>query len=236
MHTALSANQQHLSVDGLILTVRQGQLTALLSRRTSPPVEGQWARPGRLVALDESADEAASRLLTEMLPGVPAYREQLYTFTHPGRDPRGRVVTIAYLILLPWEALEEPLALPDVTLRAFSISTAADGFALVPADGPRLLPADLAFDHGLILQTGVTRLQGKIDYTDVGFHLLRDMQAFSLSELQTVFEAVLNQPLDASNFRRGILAKYEATGRIAQTSSIKKQGRGRPAALYRFNA
>ena len=228
MHTALSANQQHLSVDGLILTVRQGQLTALLSRRTSPPFEGQWALPGRLVALDESADEAASRLLTEMLPGVPAYREQLYTFTQPGRDPRGRVVTIAYLILLPWEALEEPLTRPDVTLRAFSISTAADG--------PRLLPADLAFDHGLILQTGVTRLQGKIDYTDVGFHLLRDMQAFSLSELQTVFEAVLNQPLDASNFRRGILAKYEATGRIAQTSSIKKQGRGRPAALYRFNA
>ena len=65
MHTAVSANQQHLSVDGLILTVRQGQLTALLSRRTSPPFEGQWALPGRLVALDESADEAASRLLTE---------------------------------------------------------------------------------------------------------------------------------------------------------------------------
>ena len=80
-----------------------------------------------------------------------------------------------------------------------------------------------------------TRLRGKIDYTDVAFHLLRDMQAFSLSELQIVFEAVLDQQLDASNFRRGILTRYENSGRLTQTDQAKKQGRGRPAALYRFD-
>ena len=234
MHQSLDPNQMHLSVDGLILTVRQGRLTALLSRRASPPNLGQWALPGRLVGLDESADTAVAHLLEEMLPGVNAYSEQLYTFTRPGRDPRGRVVTVAYLILLPWEALEETLRRPEVTLQPFSIGTEADGFPLTAEDGTQLSPGDLAFDHGWILVTGVTRLQGKIDYTDVGFHLLKDMQAFSLSELQTVFEAVLNQTLDASNFRRGILAKYESTGRLTQTSQAKRQGRGRPAALYQF--
>lgn len=235
MHRNLDPDRLHLSVDGLILTVRAGRLTALLSRRSHPPHEGAWALPGRLVGLTESAEEAAQQLLREMLPGVSAYSEQLYTFTRPDRDPRGRVATIAYLILLPWETLQAALHQPGVPLRCFTVAHAPDGLQLIAEDGTFLSPAALAFDHGTILQTGVTRLQGKIDYTDVGFHLLRDMQAFSLSELQTVFEAVLNQTLDASNFRRGILAKYESAGRIAQTDQAKRQGRGRPAALYRFN-
>lgn len=234
MHRQLDPDQLHLGVDGLILTVRSGRLTALLSRRSHPPCEGAWALPGRLVALRESAEEAAEKLLAEMLPGVSAYSEQLYTFTRPERDPRGRVISIAYLILLPWERLAPALQQPGVTLQPFTVTSTPDGVLLTDADRLSLSPADLAFDHSTILQTGVTRLQGKIDYTDVGFHLLTDMQAFSLSELQIVFEAVLNQTLDASNFRRGILAKYEATGRITQTSIIKKQGRGRPAALYCF--
>lgn len=235
MHSTLVPDQLHLSVDALILTVRSGKLTALLSRRSHPPFEGMWALPGRLVGLTESAEEAAQQLLAEMLPGVNAYSEQLYTFTRPQRDPRGRVASVAYLILLPWETLQPSLTQPGVTLRCFTIDHAPAGLQLVADNSAILSPADLAFDHGAILQTGVTRLQGKIDYTDVGFHLLKDMQAFSLSELQTIFEAVLNQTLDASNFRRGILAKYETTGRITQTDVIKRQGRGRPAVLYRFN-
>lgn len=234
MHEPLNASPLYMSVDGLILTIRGGRLTALLSRRTHPPFEGQWALPGRLIRPEESADEAVAQLLQEMLPGAAAYSEQLYTFTQPGRDPRGRVVTIAYLILLPWETLAPLLEQPGVTLRCFSLCDGPSFFPLTGDDGTRLDPADLAFDHGRIFITGVTRLQGKIDYTDVGFHLLRDMQAFSLSELQTIFEAVMRQSLDASNFRRGILAKYETSGRITQTDSIKKQGRGRPAALYQF--
>ena len=234
MHRLLDPDRLHLSVDGLILTIRGGQLTVLLSRRDHAPYADAWALPGRLVDLTESAEDAARALLTEMLPGVSAYSEQLYTFTRPDRDPRGRVASVAYLILLPWERLSPALAQPGVTLQPFTIEPGPDGLLLTDADGQPLSPADLAFDHGTILQTGVTRLQGKIDYTDVGFHLLTDMQAFSLSELQTVFEAVLDQTLDASNFRRGILAKYESTGRLTQTSQAKRQGRGRPAALDQF--
>ena len=233
MHRLLDPDRLHLSVDGLILTIRGGQLTVLLSRRDHAPYADAWALPGRLVDLTESAEDAARALLTEMLPGVSAYSEQLYTFTRPDRDPRGRVASVAYLILAPWEHLSPALSQPGVTLRPFAIVHADAGVRLT-GDDLSLLPADLAFDHGVILQTGVNRLQGKIDYTDVGFHLLKDMQAFSLSELQNVFEAVLNQTLDASNFRRGILAKYETAGRLMQTSQAKKQGRGRPAALYRF--
>lgn len=235
MHADLASDQLHLSVDALILTIREGRLAVLLSRRSHPPYEGEWALPGKLVGLTESADEAAAQLLHEMLPDVPAYREQLYTFAHPLRDPRGRVVSIAHLFLLPWERLQPALSRPDAALRCFVIQPAAEGLALTADDRTTVSPDDLAFDHGLILRTGVTRLRGKIDYTDVAFHLLRDMQAFSLSELQIVFEAVLDQQLDASNFRRGILTRYENSGRLTQTDQAKKQGRGRPAALYRFD-
>jgi hypothetical protein len=105
---------------------------------------------------------------------------------------------------------------------------------LTAADGTSLIGSDLAFDHGRIIETGVLRLQGKIDYTDIGFRFLNDTEAFSLSELQTVFEAVLDRPLDISNFRRFILGRYEKNGRMVQTEQAEKKGRGRPAVLYRL--
>lgn len=235
MHSNLDPDQLHLSVDGLILTVRDARLTVLLSQRDHPPCEGAWALPGRLVGLTESAEEAAQQLIGEMLPGVSAYSEQLYTFTAPGRDPRGRVVSVAYLILAPWESLESALRQPGVSLRCFEPVQTPEGLTLLGNQDFRLSPDALAFDHGQIIRTGVSRLQGKIDYTDVSFHLLRDKSAFSLSELQTIFEAVLNQSMDASNFRRSIFARYEDSGRITKTYQSKKQSRGRPAALYCFH-
>ena len=234
MHAILSPDQLHLSVDGLILTVHHKPLAVLLAQRPNPPCQGQWALPGRLVNTDESAADAMASLLAEMLPGAKAYCEQLYTFTDPQRDARSRVVTIAHLVLIPWSRLEPALAQPGVALRCFDIRHEADGVHLYGANDVHLTPGQLAFDHGEILLTGLNRMQGKIDYTDIAFHLVQDMAAFSLSELQAVFEAVLNQPLDASNFRRGILARYEANGRLQQTTQAKKQGRGRPAALYQF--
>ena len=234
MHQTLEAGRVHLSVDGMILTIRDGRLTLLLARRTAPPFEGSWALPGRLVALEESAETAVHCLLDSMLPGTAAYFEQLYTFTALSRDPRGRVASVAYLILLPWERLEKSLQAPGVALRCFTVVHHPDGLLLQGESGELLSPGDLAFDHGQIVRTGVTRLQGKIDYTDIGFHLLADPEAFSLSELQCIFEAVLNTTLDASNFRRGIMSRYETTGRIVQTDQARKLSRGRPAALYRL--
>lgn len=239
MHETLEPGRNHIAVDMLACTVRNGELTLLLGRRSNPPYAGCWALPGRYVGVDESAEAVVRSLLKEMLPLGNVYMEQLYTFTALSRDPRGRVISVAYLLILPWERLEAVMGREEMRLQCFAVKHAESMkpgvLQLAGQDGTLLAEGDLAFDHGEIIRTGIARLQGKIDYTDVGFHFLNDMSAFSLSELQTVFEAVLNQTLDASNFRRGILARYESTGRLTQTDRAKKQGRGRPAALYRFH-
>lgn len=236
MHEKLEAGRNHIAVDVMACTVRAGELTLLLSRRSAPPFEGCWALPGRFIGLDESAETGVRKLLNEMLPAADAYMEQLYTFTALNRDPRGRVISVAYLLILPWEQLEPILAQDSVRLKCFGVRQGAEakGLQLISPDGTLLTGGDLAFDHGEIIRTGVARLQGKIDYTDVGFHFLGDMSAFSLGEMQTVFEAVMGKPMDASNFRRWIRNRYEETGRIVQTAQAKQQGRGRPAVLYRF--
>ena len=234
MHTELSRDQLHVTVDLLILTIREGRLNLLLSRRVAPPYEGCWALPGRFIGLTESAETAAGKLLAEMLPVRDVFLEQLYTFTEVSRDPRGRVISTAYLVTVPWSRLEAVLAAGETSFRSFAVTLEGEALRLDDGAGTVLAGSDLAFDHGRIAATGVLRLRNKIDYTDIGFTLLENPRAFSLGELQGIFEAVTDTPLDASNFRRGILTRYEKTGRIRQTSLTGQGGRGRPAVLYRL--
>ncbi len=230
MPRVLKDDQLYVTVDLLILAVEEGRLQLLLSRRKDPPCEGQWALPGRFVGMEESAESAARRLLEEMLPIREVYLEQLYTFTRVDRDPRGRVVSVAYLAIVPSGRLA---GLPaDASLRPFRVETGAQDPVLEGENGGTLAGGGLAFDHGDILRIGIGRLQGKIDYTDIGFCFLRDMRCFALGELQSVFEAVLGRGLDASNFRRSIQTRYVRTGRIQQTDRTGKNGRGRPSGLY----
>ena len=231
MHDSLAPDQLYVTVDLLIMTVHNGKLNLLLSRRGNAPYRGHWALPGRFVGMTESAEEAAKILLEKMLPLENAYLEQLYTFTDVGRDPRGRVISAAYLVIAPWNSVEK--ALPGTSFRCFG--TELEDGQPVLRDGENILAAgELAFDHERIIATGLNRLQGKIDYTDIGFRFLENREAFSLSELQTVFEAVLGTALDGSNFRRSILTRYERSGRLEQTERAEKRDRGRPAALYRI--
>ena len=237
MDEALSQDRIYVTVDLLVLTVRGGKLSLLLSRRTNPPFRGCWALPGRLVALEDSAETAARKLLAELLPIDGAFMEQLYTFTDLNRDPRGRVISIAYLAAVPWRRLEPILPTEEAGPRLFDVRLDERGLALEGAGALRLTGGDLAFDHGRIIETGVARLRGKIDYTDIAFHFLNDGQSFSLGELQTVFEAVLDRTVDGSNFRRTIQNRYEEPGCIAQierTDQPRQRRRGRPAALYRM--
>ncbi|MBR3107617.1 MAG: NUDIX hydrolase [Clostridia bacterium] len=234
MQESLAKNQLHVAVDLLILTVRDGRLNLLLTRRVSPPFAGQWALPGRFMASNESAENAAHRLLEETLPVRDAFMEQLYTFTQADRDPRGRVVSVAYLVIVPWGRLR---SVPEEKARSFQCFEAGlkqEALCLKDGSGAALSDTELAFDHGCIVKTGIQRLRNKIDYTDIGFYFLEDRAAFSLGDLQTVFEAVLDSRLDTSNFRRFILNRYEKTGRLKQTERIEKRDRGRPAALYRL--
>ncbi len=162
-------------------------LQVMLIRRNLPPFKGQWALPGGFVRQDESLEAAARRELLEETGIRDLFLEQLYTFGDLGRDPRDRVVTVAYY------------ALVNLTEHEIQATTDADEAKWFPCEA---LP-ELAFDHQRIFQTALRRLQGKLRYEPVGFELLP--AKFPLSQLQRLYETVLNQTLDKRNFRKKLL-------------------------------
>ena len=203
-----------VTVDIVIFTIREGRLQVLLVRRAIPPFQGKWAIPGGFVKEEESLEEAALRELREETGVKDVYLEQLYTFGEPKRDPRGRVVTVAYFALI---------ASDRATLQA---GTDAAEARWHPMDS---LPS-LAFDHAEILEYSRERLRNKLEYTTVGFQLLpRD---FTLTELQKVYEAILSRALDKRNFRR----KIELLKILKPTGKWRRAGAQRPARLYAFSA
>lgn len=201
-----------LTVDIVTFTLREEKLQVLLIRRGEPPFKDAWALPGGFVRMDESLEQAAQRELEEETGIAEAYLEQLYTYGDPGRDPRGRVVTVAYFALIP----------AGKPIRAEGGSDAA-GACWFPLTG---LPV-LAFDHAEILRYALRRLRYKLEYTAVGFELLAE--EFTLSELQATYEIILGEALDKRNFRRRIL---EAN--IIEETQHMRLGEGRPARLYRY--
>lgn len=203
-----------LSVDIVIFSVWNESLQILLIQRGSPPFQGRWAIPGGFVKIDESLEDAACRELKEETNLEAAYLEQLYTYGHPARDPRGRVVTVAYFALVP------PIAVNEVQGGSDAIN--ADWF---PTENT---PA-VAFDHQEIIQYALRRLRYKLEYSAVGFELLPD--EFTLSELQKTYEIILGEHIDKRNFRRRILG----AGVIEETAHMRT-GEGRPARLYRYRA
>jgi ADP-ribose pyrophosphatase YjhB (NUDIX family) len=203
-----------VTVDLVIFSLRDAGLQVLLIRRGIPPYEGRWALPGGFIREGESLEAAARRELEEETGVRDVYLEQLYTFGDADRDPRGRVVTVAYYALLTGEAA--PLV------------------AGTDAGAARWMPArkhpPLAFDHERILTYALERLSNKLEYTTVGFQLLP--KKFTLSQLQRVYEAVLGRPLDKRNFRR----KMALLGILTPLNEWVHDGPSRPAQLHRFSA
>jgi 8-oxo-dGTP diphosphatase len=200
-----------VTVDVVIFTLLKGTLHALLVKRKQWPFAGMWALPGGFVRIDESLEEAARRELREESGVDQVYLEQLYTFGDPGRDPRTRVITVAYYALVSADRQH---------LRADSDASEVGWF---PADNP----PPLAFDHRQILDYAVVRLRYKLEYTALAFELLP--QEFTLTDLQEAYEHVLNEKLDKRNFRRKVL---EAG--ILQDSGHYRVGEHRPARLFHF--
>ena len=200
-------------MDIAIFTVRNGALEVLLVKRGVPPFAGQLALPGGFVREDESLEDAAFRELYEETSVRNVFLEQLYTFGDPQRDPRGRIVTVAYYALISSDRLSLVAGADAAEARWFPMK------ALPP----------LAFDHKSILDYALERLRNKLEYTTVGFQLLPEK--FTLSDLQKVYEAILEKRLDKRNFRRKIallriltpLREWQRTGR-------------KPAQLFRFSA
>ncbi len=205
-----------VTVDIILFTFYDNDLKVLLIQRKHSPHQGSWSLPGGFVDIDEDPEDAAMRELAEETNVTEVYLEQLYTFGEPDRDPRGRVITIAYFALLS----------ADQVAR-LQIQSASD--ALVAKWWSMYALPILAFDHDRILHYALQRLRWKLEWTALGFLLLP--KQFTLSELQKVYETVLNESLDKRNFRRKILA----TDVLEETGNIR-EGDHRPAKLYRFTA
>jgi len=230
---SLDQKQIYVAADLMVLRVWDDHLQIMLTRRETPPYQDRLALPGRFIRLDESAEMAAGELVREMLPGMNAYTEQLYTFTAVNRDPRGRVISTAYLAILPGRRTEECLKGPDSKLVPYSVRLTGNELHFCSEDGQHLSEDLLAFDHAEIIRTGIQRLRGKISYTGIGFRFLNDPNAFTLVELQSIFEAVLDAEQDSSNFRRFIRNQYEHTGKIERTGETEKR-KHQSAILYRM--
>jgi 8-oxo-dGTP diphosphatase len=201
-----------VSVDLVIFTIAEDDLKVLLIRRGQEPFKGRWALPGGFVDIDESPEHAAARELEEEVGVTNVYLEQLYTFGDPKRDPRGRVISVSYFALVDAERQ-----------RIVAASDAADARWHSVFD-----PPSLAFDHRKILNYAVWRLRNKIEWTTVGYELLP--KKFTLSELQRVYEIILQRPVDKRNFRKKILAQ----GQIIELNETRSEVAHRPAKLYSF--
>nr|WP_290668918.1 NUDIX domain-containing protein [Ardenticatena sp.] len=201
-----------LTVDVVIFTLLDNALKVLLIRRRREPFAGMWALPGGFVHPQESLEDAARRVLYEESGATDVYLEQLYTFGHPDRDPRQRVVTVAYFALVSADRLPLDVQSPRSSERGW---------------WPAYEPPPLAFDHADILAYALQRLRYKLEYTAVGFQLLPE--TFTLTELQMAYETILREQLDKRNFRRKVLA----AGILEETDAFKSGGH-RPARLYRF--
>ncbi len=203
-----------LTVDCVVFGFTEGELNILLIERGQAPFKGFWALPGGFVKLDEMLNEAARRELYEEAGLSNVFLEQLYTFGAVDRDPRERVVSVAYYALVKSSAHEARAATDATNARWFPISG-------IPK---------LAFDHDNIVRTAVARLQAKVRYQPIGFELLPPK--FTLSQLQHLYEAILQTTLDKRNFRKKVLS-YDLLVPLKETL---QSGRHRPAQLFRFNA
>lgn len=216
-----------VAVDLVLLGIIDDAPTALLIKRDSHPFAGRWSLPGGFVGVAESVDDAAARVLREKARLEGAYIEQLYTFGQPERDPRTRVISVTYFALLTADRLLSAVhADPSLTLAEILVSAVERNpkVEVYSTDGQAL---PLAFDHADILGLAITRLRGKLDYSDVAFALLPDR--FTLRQLQNVHEAILGARLNKPAFRRRMLdsSRLESTGERETGASF------RPAELYR---
>lgn len=201
-----------VTTDILVFTLRDNRLQVLLIQRGAWPFEGQWALPGGFVKMDESLDEAARRELREETGVSDVFVEQLRAFGQPGRDPRTRVITVAYTALVPSDRL---------VLRADTDAADARWF---PLDA---LPHPLAFDHAVILEAGIHSLRARLEHSPLARGLLP--ARFTLTQMQSVYEILLGRELDKRNFRKEILG-----ANLVRPTGAALRGPHRPASFYEF--
>nr|PZN61155.1 MAG: NUDIX hydrolase [Sphaerobacter thermophilus] len=208
-----------LTVDIACFALVERELQILLVRRLEAPFAGAWALPGGPVRADEPLDEAAQRILVDTTGLWGVYLEQLYTFGDPGRDPRGRAISVAYYAIL------QPGAAGHPPRRAMRPGKGVAEAAWFPIDA---LPGPLALDHGRIASYARWRLAQKINYTPLAFYLLPER--FTMADLRAVHEAVAGERYDPSNFARQMLARWD----LAPLPGVRDRRSRRPARLFHY--
>jgi 8-oxo-dGTP diphosphatase len=201
-----------VTVDVVIFSLQAREVQVLLIKRRYEPFKDSWAIPGGFINLDEPLDQAARRELEEETGLHDVYLEQLYTFGEPQRDPRMRVISVAYFALVRAD---------QQTIRGSHESVDVRWFAV------KALPQTLAFDHDQIVHFAIDRLRSKLEYTTLAFQLLPEV--FTLPELKRTYEQILDEALDRGNFYR----KIKEAGVLEPVGRQRESG-GRPAQLYRF--
>lgn len=202
-----------LATDCVMFGFDGGELKLLLLEREKEPFKNKWALPGGFVHMAETTETCAKRILQEKAGLKNVFIEQLYTFSDPDRDPRDWVVTVAYFALVDKHQYELVAGRDTVKAEWFSISQL-----------PRL-----AFDHNKIVKLALQRLKGKVNYQPIGFELLNDK--FTLTQLQQLYEAILEIEIDKRNFRKKILGMN-----LLEALEEKEKNVARKAArYYRFD-
>lgn len=202
-----------LSVDAVVFGYEEGLISVLLIQRKYKPYKGKWAIPGGFVNNEESLEDAVERELQEETGVKINYLEQLYTFGHPLRDPRGRVVSVAYVGLVRPNTFKIVASTDAAQVQWFTINE---------------LP-ELSFDHKEILKIAIERLRAKITYQPIGFELLD--KKFPFSDLEKLYTTLLGRPMDRRNFRK----KMMGLNVLDELDEKVSKGSGRPANLFRFN-
>jgi 8-oxo-dGTP diphosphatase len=213
MDDRTKCKEAHLTVDCVVFGLDEQDLKILLIQRGNEPFRGSWAIPGGFVNVDESLEEAALRELREETGVHDVFLEQLYTFGDVHRDPRRRIVTVAYFALVN---------LQDHTIKAATDASNAAWFSV--DDIPKL-----AFDHGRIAETALRRLRGKVRYEPIGFELLPEK--FTLTQLQRMYEKILEQDIDKRNFRK----KIQGMDLLRELDEVQVDVAHRAARLYKFD-
>ena len=211
----LSSNIK-VAVDAVVFGYSKSEgVQVLLIQRKYPPFKNSWAIPGGFVLPDESLEEAVRRELSEETGIQVNYLEQLYTFGAPKRDPRQRIISVAYFALVKSSLFQ--------LLRASTDAENAQWFNI------KSLPS-LAFDHASILEVAIERIRSKIRYQPIGFELLD--RKFPFSDLEKLYTALLDRDIDRRNFSKKMLA----LGILDETNELaKSEGKGRPSKMYQFN-
>ena len=202
-----------LAVDSVVFAYNNDKLKILLIKRGIEPFKGEWALPGGFLHVDETLEEAVKRELKEETNIDELYLEELQTFSSLERDPRDRVVSVAYYALVKME---------NYKIKADTDASDVNWFMF--EDIPKLY-----FDHKLIIEKAIKRLRNKIEYKPIGFELLPEF--FTITQIQNLYEVIFDKKLDKRNFRKKLLK----TELLIKTNKLDTEGVKRPAKLYKFN-